>query len=165
MKNADKAKLIQYQKMDRAQDFLNSIEGGSTINNNSVEIVRIKDALEFLRSLKAMNEFQLIASEKATDHAIDFLSKQEVYIKECVLEAEKKRELLATQLQNAKQTAQIEYETIIKPSFENIIASLQKVRALPLPTTHKSDSFYAIKPDIEIMYRKITDLTGQTYTR
>ncbi len=165
MKKTDELKLAKYQKMNRAQDFLNSIEGGSSIDNGLVEVVRIKNALEFLRSLKNMNEFEVLASEKAINSAMNFLSKTETYVKECVVEAERKRELLSAQLQQARETAKSEFEMSIKPSFDNIIASLEKIKSMPLPLLHKADAFSNINNDISTMYKKITDLTGQTYSR
>ena len=165
MKKIDEQKLRQYQTMNRAQDFLNAIEGGNTLENSSVNILKIGEALSFLRSLKDMNQFQILASEVATISAMAYLKETETFVVDCILRAEKKRNEVSAQLSKARDKSRELLNKEIMPAFEKIHDALSKVYAMPLPHNLRKDSTNGIKDDISREYRKISDMLGITYNR
>lgn len=165
MKKIDEQKLRTYQAMHTARDFINSIENSNVVDDRALNLIKIKDAIVFLRNLKEKNEFEIMASENATVSAIKYLVEMEAYIKDCVITAHQKRDELSEQLQNARESSLKAFKTVIKPSFEKIQKALQEVQKMPLPRTHRKDAFSVIKDDMQAEYRKISDLIGQTYSR
>ncbi len=165
MKKIDENKLREYQKMNRVQDFINSIEDSNIVDTKVLNFEKIKNALDFLRSLKEKNEFELLASEIATISAMKYLHEMEVYIRECIVSAHQKRDELAKQLKEARESSLKAFETIIKPNFQEIIKALEKVQKMPLPRTHKRDAFSTISDDMQKEIKVITDLIGTTYSR
>lgn len=165
MKKIDTEKLRQYQTMNTARDFINSIENSNVIEDKQLNLLKIKDAILFLKSLKDKSEFEVIAGNEATFQAMKYLDEMEAYIKDCVITAHQKRDELSQQLQNARESSLRAFETIIKPNFKEIIEALEKVQKMPLPRTHRADAFSTIKDDVQREFRKVSNLIGLTYTR
>ena len=150
----------KYQEMNRAYDFISSVEGSNQINDRKLNLTRIDDALSFIRSLKNMNEFELINAEKAIAKAVDFLQSEEKYIVELVKEQKEAEELLSTQLDEARAIAKEEFEKVVKPAFSKIEKALMKARNTELPRTHKKDVFFSIKQAFDAEIKTITSLIG-----
>ena len=165
MKKIDEKKLLKYQSMHTARDFINSIEDSNIVDDRQLDLIKIKDAILFLRSLKDKSEFEVIASNEATAMALKYLGEMEIYIQDCIITAHQKRDELSQQLQDARKASSEVFESVIKPKFQEIIKALQKVQEMPLPRTHKRDAFSNIQDVMQTEFRKVSDLIGQTYTR